>query len=138
MASDIIHLASEEWVSDIVSGLTAEIGSGVTINTVYKYIKINSPTGNLNLDNWTETYIGTISSGNTITVILPTPANGLVNESILIFKTGSSIPTIYQPTGVVWRGNIPILGINSTWTIVYEQVFTETDFEIYAVAIKNI
>jgi len=123
-----IQIASQEWVS----------GFTVSANTAYKSNIINSPTGNLYLENLTETYIGTITNANAITIVLPTPINGFVNESILIFKIGASLPTITQPAIIYWRGIMPILVINSTWTIAYEQVNTGSGYEIYSVATKNV
>ena len=78
-----------------------------------------------------------LTNTNVFTVALPTPKNGLLNESILIFKIGASLPTITQPTGIVWRGITPVLAINQTWTIAYEQVYNGTSYEIYGTAAKN-
>jgi len=101
---------------------------------------VTSPTtGTLTLKNSTETVLdGSLTSSNTFTVALPTPTAGQVNESILIFKIGASLPTITQPTGIIWRGATPTLAISTNWTIVYEQVNTTgTTYEIWAVATKN-
>lgn len=106
----------------------------------YDAEKVTSPaSGTLTLKNSTETVLdGSLTSSNVFTVALPTPTAGQVNESILIFKIGASLPTITQPTGIVWRGATPTLAINTNWTIVYEQVNTTgTTYEIWAVATKN-
>ena len=95
--------------------------------------------GALTLKNSTETVLdGALTTSNVFTVALPTPVSGKVNESILIFKIGASLPTITQPFGIVWRGKVPALAINTSWTIVYEQINTTgSTYEIWAVAIKN-
>lgn len=102
-------------------------------------IVISPTTGTLTLKNSTETVLdGSLTDANVFTVALPTPTAGQVNESILIFKIGASLPTITQPTGIVWRGATPTLVVNTNWTIAYEQVNTTgTTFEIWAVATKN-
>ena len=87
----------------------------------------------------TETVLETpLTNANVFTVALPTPVSEKINESILIFKIGATLPTITQPSGIVWRGATPTLAINTNWTIVYEQVNTTgTTYEIWAIATKN-
>jgi hypothetical protein len=101
---------------------------------------VTGPTsGTLNLKMSTETYIGTLTNANSFTVALPTPISGEVAESILIFKIGATLPTITQPTSIVWRGATPTLAINSSWTIVYEQVNTTgSTYEVWGTAVKNV
>ncbi len=102
---------------------------------------VTSPTsGTLTLKNATETFLnGNLTNANTFTVALPTPVTGRVNESILIFKIGATLPTITQPSGIIWRGVTPTLAINTNWTIVYEKINTTgSTFEIWASAIKNV
>ena len=110
------------------------------IKGAYDAELVTSPTtGTLTLKNSTETVLdGALTTSNVFTVALPTPVSGKVNESVLIFKIGATLPTITQPSGIVWRGSTPTLAINTNWTIVYEQVNTTgTTYEIWAVATKN-
>jgi len=96
-------------------------------------------TGTLTLKAATETYGGSITNANVFTIALPAAVTGVVNESIYVFKIGATLPTITQPTGIVWRGTTPTLVINSSWTISYEQVNTTgSTFEIWATAVKNV
>lgn len=109
-------------------------------NGAYNAEKVTSPTtGTLTLKNSTETVLdGALTTSNVFTVALPTPVSGKVNESVLIFKIGATLPTITQPSGIVWRGSTPTLAINTNWTIVYEQINTTgSTYEIWAVATKN-
>ena len=109
-------------------------------NGAYNAEKVTSPTaGTLTLKNSTETVLdGALTTSNVFTVALPTPVSGKVNESVLIFKIGATLPTITQPSGIVWRGSTPTLAVNTNWTIVYEQVNTTgTTYEIWAIATKN-
>ena len=56
--------------------------------------------GTLTLKNATETVISTtLTNTNSFTIALPTAIDGKVNESILIFKTGATLPALTQPTG---------------------------------------
>ena len=105
----------------------------------YNAEAVTSPTtGTLTLKQFTETVLkSALTNINVFTVALPTATSGRVNESILIFKIGASLPTITQPIGIVWRGAIPVLAINQTWTIAYEQVYNGTSYEIYGTAAKN-
>ena len=131
-----IQLASQEWVSEFNS--LNNIATGTTVNSAYNSVILTPSNGDLYLANWTETYIGILDNNNIINIILPTPNSGVVNESILIFKIGSSLPTITQPPSTVWRGILPILVINSTWTIAYEQVNIGSGYEVYSIATKNV
>ena len=112
-----------------------------SIKGAYNAELVTSPTaGTLTLKNSTETVLdGALTASNVFTVALPTPVSGKVNESVLIFKIGATLPTITQPSGIVWRGSTPTLAINTNWTIVYEQVNTTgTTYEIYGTAVKNV
>ena len=95
--------------------------------------------GTLTLKNSYETYITDIlTNSHSFTIALSSPISGQINESILIFKIGTNLPTITQPTGIVWRGIAPTLVINTTWTITYEQVQTGiSTYEIYGLGVKN-
>ena len=121
------------------------VADGTVINkaelTAYGAELVTSPiTGTLTLKNSTETVLaGALTTSNVFTVALPTPVSGKVNESVLIFKIGATLPTITQPSGIVWRGLTPTLSINTNWTIVYEQVNTTgSTFEIWATACRNV
>ena len=97
--------------------------------------------GTLTLKNATETVISTtLTNSNSFTIALPTAIAGKVNESILIFKTGATLPALTQPTGVVYRTETPVIAINQTWTFCYERVSFDggLTFEIYVSATKNV
>jgi len=94
--------------------------------------------GNLTLKNWTETHIGTITGSNVFSVALPSPTNGLVNESILLMVIGASLPTITMPVGIVWRGTAPTLAVSTAWTIVFEQIWDGSVWAIRGTAVKNV
>ena len=96
--------------------------------------------GTLTLKNATETVISTtLTNSNTFTIALPA-TTGKVNESILIFKVGSTLPSLTQPTGVIYRTETPTIAINQTWTFCYERVTYDSGstYEIYVSATKNV
>ena len=98
-------------------------------------------TGTLTLKNATETVISTtLTNSNSFTIALPTAVAGKVNESILIFKVGATLPTLIQPSGVIYRTEIPTIAINQTWTFCYERVSYDngSTYEIYVSATKNV
>ena len=97
--------------------------------------------GTLTLKNATETVISTtLTNSNSFTIALPTAIADKVNESILIFKTGATLPTLTQPTGVVYRTETPVIAINQTWTFCFERVSYDNGltFETYVSATKNV
>ena len=97
--------------------------------------------GTLTLKNATETVISTtLTNSNSFTIALPPAIAGKVNESILIFKTGATLPTLTQPSGVVYRTEAPVIAINQTWTFCYERVSYDggANYEIYVSATKNV
>lgn len=97
--------------------------------------------GTLTLKNATETVISTtLTNSNTFTIALPATTTGKVNESILIFKVGSTLPSLTHPTGVFYRTEIPDVKINQTWTFCYERVTYDSGstYEIYVSATKNV
>ena len=133
--ADTIHTHDDRYYteSEVNALLAAKKGA-------YDAEIVTSPTtGTLTLKNSTETVLdGALTNANAFTVALTPPTAGQVNESILIFKVGATLPTITQPSGIVWRGSTPTLAINTNWTIVYEQVNTTgTTYEIWAIATKN-
>jgi hypothetical protein len=88
-----------------------------------------------------ETYMTTqLTNSNSFTIGLATQISGYVNEYIFIFKTGASVPTLTQPSGIIWRGQTPLISTSETWTIVYEyvQVSSTPTWEIYGTAVKNV
>lgn len=95
--------------------------------------------GTLTLKLATETTLLTaLTNSNTFSVALPTPVSGKVNESILVFKIGASLPSITNPVGIKWRGKTPTLAINKDWTICYEQIeISAGTWEVWATAISN-
>ena len=97
--------------------------------------------GILTLKNATETVVSTtLTNSNIFTIALPTAVAGKINESILIFKTGATLPTLTQPSGVVYRTEKPDIKINQTWTFCYERVSYDggATFETYVSATKNV
>jgi hypothetical protein len=121
------------------SGLAASKKDAAYLGQYNSEIVTAPTSGTLTLKMATETYIGSLTNANTFTVALPSPILGLVTESILIFKVGASLPTITQPTGIVWRGATPTLAINKTYTICYEQINTAgSTYEIYGTAVQNV
>ena len=133
--ADTSHTHDDRYYTEAeVNGLIA------AIKGAYDAELVTSPTtGTLTLKNATETVLdGALTTSNVFTVALPAPVSGKVNESVLIFKIGATLPTITQPSGIVWRGATPTLAVSTNWTIVYEQVNTTgTTYEIWAVATKN-
>ena len=109
----------------------------------YDAVTVSAPAnaGTLTLKNATETVISTtLTNTNTFTIALPTAIDGKVNESILIFKTGATLPNLTHPTGVIYRTEIPDVKINQTWTFCYERVTYDngSTYEIYVSATKNV
>ena len=97
--------------------------------------------GILMLKNATETVISTtLTNSNSFAIALPTAVAGKVSESILIFKVGATLPTLTQPSGVIYRTAIPTIAINQTWTFCYEKVSYDNGltFETYVSATKNV
>ena len=97
--------------------------------------------GTLTLKNATETVISTtLTNSNTFAIALPATTTGKVNESIVIFKVGATLPTLTQPSGVVYRTETPVIAINQTWTFCYERVSYDngSTYEIYVSATKNV
>ena len=100
-----------------------------------------SSSGTITLNRSEELFLTTsLTNAHSFTVALNTQTTGKVNEYILIFKIGATVPTITQPGGIVWRGSTPYFAANQTWTIVYEyvQVSSTPTWEIYGTAIKNV
>ena len=128
-----------DFTPEQLQGLKGDTGAA-GLSGIYNSEVVASPTtGTLTLKYCTETTLSTpLTNANVFTVAMPAVVQDKVNESILIFKIGATLPTITQPSGIVWRGTTPTLSINTNWTIVYEQVNTTgSTFEIWAVAIKN-
>lgn len=106
-------------------------------DSVY-YAEAVAPAGTLLLKHKTETVINTaLTSANTFTVELPIPLSGKVNESVLIFKTGASVPTITLPAAIAWRGRVLTLEANKSYTIVFEQIYFGADWEIWVTGVEN-
>ena len=128
-----------DFTPEQLQGLKGDTGAA-GLSGIYNSEVVASPTtGTLTLKYCTETTLSTpLTNANVFTVAMPAVVQDKVNESILIFKIGESLPNITQPSGIVWRGSTPTLAINTNWTIVYEQVNTTgSTFEIWAIACKN-
>lgn len=123
-------------------GRTNASTGGSNVNSYYaETVAAPANAGTLTLKNATETVISTtLTNSNSFTIALPTTTAGKVNESILIFKIGATLPTLTQPTGVVYRTETPDIAINQTWTFCYERVSFDggSTFEIYVSATKNV
>ena len=97
--------------------------------------------GILTLKNATETVVSTtLTNSNSFTIALPTAVAGKVNESVFIFKVGATLPTLTQPSGVVYRTEIPTIAINQTWVFCYERVSYDNGltFETYVSATPHV
>jgi len=97
--------------------------------------------GTLTLKNATETVVSTtLTNSNSFTIALPTAIAGKINESILIFKTGATLPTLTQPAGIVYRTETPVIAINQTWVFCYERVSYDNGltFETYVSATPHV
>ena len=116
--------------------------SGSNVNSYYaETVPAPANAGILTLKNATETVVSTtLTNSNSFTIALPTPTIGKVNESVLIFKTGTTLPTLTQPAGVIYRTETPVIAINQTWTFCYERVSYDSgsNYEIYVSATKNV
>ena len=105
----------------------------------YDYERVNvAPTIALKLATQTA-IIETLTSANTFTITLPTPLLDKVNESIITFKIGSTVPNITLPANLKWYTDEIVLGINSTRTLVFEQkTFDGVIFETWVSCDKNV
>lgn len=124
-------------------GRTNASTGGSNVNSYYaETVAAPANAGTLTLKNATETVISTtLTNSNSFTIALPTEVvDGKINESILIFKTGATLPTLIQPSGVIYRTETPNIDINQTWTLCYERVSYDNgvNFEIYVSATKNV
>jgi len=110
-------------------------------NAVYQAERVTvAPTDTLTLKQATETTIeGALTDTSRLTIVLPTPVSGKVNESILVFKIGASLPSITQPVWIQYWKATPALTINKTWVICYEQIETSAGvWEIIAAAAPTV
>ena len=73
--------------------------------------------------------LNSLPAGVNSSITLPVPNADIVNESVLHFKTGSVLPTIiYSGFTPVWLGGTAIsMKINKTYSIIFEQIKTETN-----------
>lgn len=129
---------------DYLSKIGFVLNISQSIISAYTSETVSAPAnaGTLTLKNATKTVISTtLTNSNSFTIALPTEvADGKINESILIFKTGATLPTLAQPSGVVYRTEAPVIAINQTWTFCYEMVSYDNGltFETYVSATKNV
>lgn len=77
--------------------------------------------GKLALDLRTETVIESeLNAGDNIIVVCPAAADGKISWAILIFTTGTTIPSITLPANIVWRGEkAPKLEANTVYRILF-------------------
>lgn len=130
--------ASDLLRKDEIEALISASGGG---SPEYDAALSASNSGTITLNRSEELFLTTsLTNAHSFTVALNTQTTGKVNEYILIFKIGATVPTITQPGGIVWRGSTPYFAANQTWTIVYEyvQVSSTPTWEIYGTAIKNV
>ena len=104
-------------------------GGGVA----YDYERVNvTPTIALKLATQTA-IIETLTSANTFAITLPTPRLNKVNESIITFKIGSTVPNITLPANLKWHTDVVALAPMTTRTIVFEQLtFDGINYEVWA------
>ena len=104
-------------------------GGGVA----YDYERVNvAPTIALQLATQTA-LIETLTSANTFAITLPTPRLNKVNESIITFKIGSTVPNITLPANLKWHTDVVALAPMTTRTIVFEQLtFDGINYEVWA------
>lgn len=112
------------------TGLSMEITASI----------ISSPSGTVTLARKNETFCSTtLTDAHTFTIALATPTSGYLNEYILSFKTGATLPSITQPASIKWRVAAPTLAINENWTFVYQNIEVSAGvYEIWASAVKAI
>lgn len=105
----------------------------------YAYERVNvAPTIALKLATQTA-IIETLTNANTFAITLPTPRLNKVNESIITFKIGSTVPNITLPANLKWYTDEIVLGKNSTRTLVFEQkTFDGVNFETWVSCDKNV
>ena len=110
-------------------------GGGVA----YDYERVNvTPTIALKLATQTA-IIETLTNANAFAITLPTPLFDKINESIITFKIGSTVPNITLPANLKWYTDKIVLGINSTRTLVFEQkTFDGVNFETWVSCDKNV
>lgn len=94
--------------------------------------------GTLTLKQSTLTVINAnLTNAHTFTIALHSPIANVVNENVVIFKIGATLPSITLPAGIVWRVKAPVFAINKGYTISFEQV-NIGGWEIWATAAENI
>ena len=100
----------------------------------YASERVNSAGGNINLKLDTKTIISnTLTNSNSLTITLPSPRLNFVNESILTFKIGLTVPNITLPTITGWYTDVVALSPMTTRTIVFEQItFDGMNYEVWA------
>jgi len=136
------EILSGNYIRVIISGVSCLIDvddfiSGLSITSAYAAETTSTTTGKLKLKLATEKVIETaLDSADSLIIALPTPVSGLVNESILIFTTDTTLPTITQPASVNWLGTEPTIGTEETWVICYEQSYNGSSWVKYATAVK--
>ena len=128
--------STNEGLDTLVPKVLQIDGGGIK---AYDYERVNiAPAIVLKLATQTA-IIETLTSANTFAITLPTPLLDKVNESIITFKIGSTIPNITYPANLKWYTDGIVLGINSTRTLVFEQkTFDGVNFETWVSCDKNV
>ena len=99
----------------------------------YAYERVNvAPTIALKLATQTA-IVQTLTSANTFAITLPPPRLNKINESIITFKIGSTVPNITLPAITGWHTDEVALAPMTTRTIVFEQLtFDGINYEVWA------
>ena len=127
----------EENNPELVKAVERRIGRGYSSSRIIASAAVPI-TGTLTLNRQSQLVAtSAINSKSVFTISLSSPVVNEINEYIFIFKTSGTIPVITYPSGIKWRGKSPILVIDATWTMVFENVYNGTTWEVYGIAIKN-
>ena len=112
------------------TGITNAMSGG---GVAYDYERVNvAPTIALKLATQTA-IIETLTNANTFAITLPTPLLDKINESIITFKIGSTVPDITLPSITGWHTDEVVLAPMTTRTIVFEQItFDGIIYEVWA------
>ena len=131
-----VQASTDEGLDTLVPKVLQIDGGG---GVAYDYERVNvTPTIALKLATQTA-IIETLTSANTFVITLPTQRLDKVNESIITFKIGSTVPNITYPANLKWYTDNIVLGINSTRTLVFEQkTFDGVNFETWVSCDKNV
>ena len=121
---------SDEGLDTLVPKVLQIDGGG---SKAYDYERVNvASTIALKLATQTA-IIETLTKANAFAITLPTPLLDKVNESIITFKIGATVPNITLPTIKGWHTDEVALAPMTTRTIVFEQLtFDGINYEVWA------